>query len=551
MRTTVGIALWLIVTGAAACGENKQGGKTSKKGKHRLILVNDGGTLVAPPLEAPVGVEGLVRLTIDRLKDTQVDTLYWQLGTDPYLGTPTHRLSDIYSHNTQVGPRWGEKMERFANAGEWRIYENTRQLMEQGTDPPAVVIDYGHQAGLEVFLSMRVNDPHDANLPGGINDPLMSPMRRKNPHWLIGGTSRFRTLYNYAVPEVRAYRLALAEEAIANYDLDGLDWDFCRIKTLFATKPGPETEPYAPLLTELMRKLRAAVERKSGQVGRKISLSVRVPVSFQFALSYGIDVKTWLDEGLIDLVIVGNDVGNQHRLPVEEFVQATRGTPVQVLAQNLGLFMQRRPRSARVLWNERDFYSPEMCRATAASHWRAGVDGIYLFNNHIIEFDRDARYDRGPWKEIADPDLIARRDKHYLVDRQESPFGPLFGPLPIPLLKPGDRGQVLVDIADDLDGAAQDGVLKEVTLRLLIEQLTDRDTLEFELNGKLLNAESARKRLLYNDCWLDFNVLPPLLKQGWNELNVKVKSRNPHVSAKLMLRSVEVLVHYENGEGRR
>ena len=89
------------------------------------------------------------------------------------------------------------------------------------------------------------------------------------------------------------------------------------------------------------------------------------------------------------------DVGNQHRFPVEEFVQATRGTPVQVLAQNLGLFMQRRPRSARVLWNERDFYSPEMCRATAASHWRAGVDGIYLFNNHIIEFDRDARYGGG------------------------------------------------------------------------------------------------------------------------------------------------------------
>ena len=180
MRTTIGIALCLIVTTAAACGENKQGGKTSRKGRHRLIPVNDGGTLVAP----------------------------------------------------------------------------------------------------------------DANLPGGIDDPLMSPMKRKKPHWLIGGTSRFRTCYNYALPEVRAYRLALAEEAIANYDLDGLDWDFCRIKTLFATKPGPETEQYAPLLTELMRKLRAAVERKSGQVGRKISLSVRVPVSFQFALSYGIDVKT-------------------------------------------------------------------------------------------------------------------------------------------------------------------------------------------------------------------------------------------------------------------
>ena len=95
---------------------------------HRLILCNDGGTLAGPSLEAPIGAEGLARLTIDRLRDTQVDTLYWQLGTDPYLGTPSHRLSDFYSHNTKVGPRWGDGMKRFSKAGEWRIYENTSCL---------------------------------------------------------------------------------------------------------------------------------------------------------------------------------------------------------------------------------------------------------------------------------------------------------------------------------------------------------------------------------------------------------------------------------------
>ena len=50
---------------------------------HRLILCNDGGTLVGPTAEAPIGAEGLARLAIDPLRDTQVDTLYWQLGTDP------------------------------------------------------------------------------------------------------------------------------------------------------------------------------------------------------------------------------------------------------------------------------------------------------------------------------------------------------------------------------------------------------------------------------------------------------------------------------------
>ena len=48
----------------------------SEKGKpHRLILCNDGGTLVGPTLEAPMGEQGLVDLTIGPLLDTQIDTL--------------------------------------------------------------------------------------------------------------------------------------------------------------------------------------------------------------------------------------------------------------------------------------------------------------------------------------------------------------------------------------------------------------------------------------------------------------------------------------------
>ena len=57
---------------------------------------------------------------------------------------------------------------------------------------------------------------------------------------------------------------------------------------------------------------------------------------------------------------------------------------------------------------------------------------------------RDRNYDRQPWKEIADPALISRRDKHYLVDQRE--WGG--GPLPATLEKPGDEAAISVDIAD-------------------------------------------------------------------------------------------------------
>ena len=346
-----------------------------------------------------------LRLAIDPLVGTKIDTLYWQLGTDPYLGTPTHRLSDQYSHSTEVGPRWGQDRSRFPTAGTWRIYENTRQMTEAGADPAAVVIDYGHRAGLEVFLSMRVNDIHDSNLAGGLDDPLMSPMKRAHPDWLLWEEDRARTAYNFAVPEVRDYKLALAKEAIDNYDLDGLDWDFCRRPILF--HGGQEGEG-SSLLTGLMRMVKDALDRKSREVGRPILFSARVPGSIEQALSAGIDVQAWLREGLLDVLIVGF-VFNKHRLPVEEYVEAARGTDVEVIAQNLGLFMQPRPLSAGFLWDERDYYSTEMCRATAATHWRAGAEGVYLFNNHYLGVLRDRHYDRQPWKEIADPELIARK----------------------------------------------------------------------------------------------------------------------------------------------
>ena len=68
----------------------------------RLILANDGGTLLGATMEAPIGADGLAQLTIGPLVGTQIDTLYWQLGTDPFMSTPSNRHSDFYSHLTST-----------------------------------------------------------------------------------------------------------------------------------------------------------------------------------------------------------------------------------------------------------------------------------------------------------------------------------------------------------------------------------------------------------------------------------------------------------------
>lgn len=526
------------------------------KNRRRFILCNDGGTLVGPNSEAPMSIDEFSKITIGAVKGTQINTFYWQLGTDPYMSTPTHRYSDIYSHDTDVGPQWGDGDETFETSGAWRIYENTRHMRELGTDPAHVVIEKGHEAGLQVLLSMRVNDIHDGF--SSTDDPdILSPTKKAHPEWLLGPVKnaasggrirRFsRFAYDFEIDEFRAYKLAIGTEAIEKYDLDGLDWDFCRFPRFFREGRARQN---AGLITEMLRKLRAKLDEKGEASGEKKLLSVRVPPTFELALGFGLDVQTWINEGLIDILIAGVVHSSLHRVPVEEYVEATRGTDIEAIAQNLGLFWWNRPFSARVLWNEPDVFSPEMCRASAATYWRAGVDGLYLWNNHLIEFNRYAPDHRRPWNEISDPELIDKLDKHYVIDTPPNwqdmaaelggpPVPP--GQLPVSLKAAGETASAIIDIADDIDGSEPP---KDIVAKLLITNLTKQDSVSYALNDVPVDSDQIETRLLYNECWVIIRPKKGQMIRGWNKFSISVDARNPFVAAPLTWDSGEVVVKY-------
>jgi len=236
---------------------------------------------------------------------------------------------------------------------------------------------------------------------------------------------------------------------------------------------------------------------------------------------------------MVDIVIVGDPSGWNYRLPIEQFHELAQGTGCKILAQNLCAFKEDRGRSASVLFGERDYYSTEQYRAVAARHWQAGADGMYIWNQHWLKFYRDDKFDRQSWKEIGDPQVLARKDKHYIVGPQKHG-----GPLPLNLAYAGNAVEINVEFADDLATAQP-----EVTLRLMIEQLTALDQLDLQLNGTVLDIAAAKKRLNYNDCWLDFDV-SKTMRKGNNVLAIKVTDRNPHVLAPLTVRHVDALVRY-------
>jgi hypothetical protein len=518
----------------------------TSKHKYRVILCNDGGTLAAPAMEAPIGVDGLVEGTIGTLRNTTINTLYWQLGTDPFHGTPTHRLADWYSHRTTVGSVWGVQGTSFRTAGEWRVYENAKTLFDAGTDPVEVLVEHGHRAGIDVFLSLRVNDGHDYRIPDGLDDINMSPIRKKHPDWLLGEAAAWhpsvnphlrnhsRFAYNFAVAEVRAYILALVSEAIENYDLDGFDFDFCRQPSLF--KQG-ETEAGAVLLTQLLRDVRTALDKKGKLAGRRLSLSMRVPPDLDGNRQAGIAVDTWIKEGLADIVIVGDPGGWNYRLPIEKYVALAKGTKCQIVAQNLCAFHEERGRSAAVLFGDWNYYTPEQYRAVAANHWQAGAQGQYIWNQHFLKFIAHTG-DPQSWREIGDPEILAHLNKHYLSSPSDRG-----GQLPVKLAVAGDKAAIAVEVADDFTPRQAPLTAPKAVLRVLVEHLTRLDDVTFTLNGAKLSREAAVRRLNYNDCWLDFDV-SGLIHKGENTLGLAVAARNPHIRAPLSVNSVETIVTY-------
>ena len=134
--------------------------------------------------------------------------------------------------------------------------------------------------------------------------------------------------------------------------------------------------------------------------------------------------------------------------------------------------------------------------------------------------------------------MLAHKDKYYIVGPERRG-----GPLPLNLARAGDAQEINVEIADDLDAARHDGILREATLRVMIEQLTSLDQLDVQFNGTPLNVASAKKRLNYNDCWVDFDVAN-IIRKGNNALTLKVAGRNPHVLAPLTIRHVDTLISY-------
>ena len=148
---------------------------------------------------------------------------------------------------------------------------------------------------------------------------------------------------------------------------------------------------------------------------------------------------------------------------------------------------------------------------------------------------------------MADPNKISKLNKNYLLDydwKSEELKTELSGKnvkkekLKVKLDKDGDSINLKMDIADD----PTDDSIKSVVFRILINNLTSLDVLDYKINGTKI--DHTKKHINYNHYWIDFELDRRVLVQGFNSININTIKRNKMVNNSLTIESVELFVNY-------
>jgi hypothetical protein len=458
------------------------------------IFSNDDGWIIGA-YDPPLTPERLWDCMIAPYLDTPVNTFLWSVGGH-----------EVYDFETQVGERFGTDWP-LSDPAQVKRSINLNHLIQHYGGPVTVIAQLCRRAGLRFFPSVRMNEHYDMDESAANYGAL----RRDHLDLLIGRPGEdltpgsipwgIRTGLNYAEAEVRAHMSRLVFELFEDFDVDGIELDFMRHPAFFRVE---EAQAKGHLLTEMIAQIRQGMDRAGNAKGQRLELAIRVPPSITDCRRIGLEVDTWLQQGLVD-VLIGGGGFIPFEMPMAQFATLAKANNCTLL----GCFESLRPTQ-----------DESLLYAAAARYWDAGVDGLYFFNFYSMA---------SQWRQrvigcMADPQQLARQDKRYELDnalRTEptTQLGLSFRNA-IPNVQLSTRWtdtlQLQLEIADDLPAARQAGQLKHCTLGLGFEKLEEDIELEIRMNGKTLAWDERQvpaqgwKRDAFDDEW---NIYPTRIKQ--------------------------------------
>lgn len=364
-KNMIAVLLVLISSGSFAQNNfNLDSAKHAFTWKKRRIINNNDGSDVQ--YRAPIDTaspQSFLRRRFVGLKGSQVDAISY---CDGFLDKYTHR-----SDKTEIRRKMG-KYDLIVD-----------YLFKNDTDPLNEVVNFCRENNLDIFWSMRMNDDHDFQ-----DNNKMPTWKKENPDALMGKKGdQFShrstwTALNYENYKVRRYQLEVIEDVVSRYDIDGIELDFFRHLWLFReTLNGkPATSSQLALMTGFIHDIRDLLDDYSRRKKKPLLLIIRVPDSFEYCETLGIDLEEWLSKKYVDLLVTSG----YFKLNSYDFL-ARVGKEFNVPVYPC--FTPRRIHNGGGVGDKTDLVK---WRSEAYTALNAGVSGIYIFNRF---FSYDDVYD--------------------------------------------------------------------------------------------------------------------------------------------------------------
>jgi len=540
---------------------------------YKIIYNWDGNTLSYT--EYPQSVEQLLDKTYAPIRDTQIGAHFWCIG-EQEAKWPSQDIQ-------MAGDAVGRVYETVWNM---RKAESVRAMFERGDDPYGDMVRCGHDLGVDVWASVRMNDNHfwalnpadgevkhrgnpmwwwtSTSQPLSVDEmtrttaSYLTQERKDHPEWTLGdGVEPWAaTSWNMAIPEVRELRLKFIKEALQQADWDGVELDWQRHGFHLPTHDGYRLS-YA--ITDLQRAVRQVADEIAQERGRPFYVAVRVASTLESCRRIGYDIETWADEGLCDLIVPGGNSSTDPGIDMEGFREIIDGTEIKLYP---GLDTDLRVGAERLV--PHDAWRDAWVRGEAQKFWDQGADGIYVFNWHATEHTR-----RSLLTTIGAPATVAGTDKVYTaVHGVNAAKGTLrygadkhdriHAETPVTLYR------TLTDEGPTFHLPFYDDQLQDssptVELQIEIEHFSPNvDMLDVKLDGTGLGAPSIRNvasedlddpATVSENSWLVWPLDIDRLSIGVHEVQVQLVERDERLSVPLVIRHVEIHVRYptqENG----
>ena len=245
---------------------------------------------------------------------------------------------------------------------------------DYGTSVQAVFVDTLREIGINPWISIRMNDIHEAGEKESI---LHSDFFRHHRDLNRVSHREPAGYYDYALDymfsEVREHYLGVLKDALGHFDAYGIELDFMR--EIYSIGIGREYEGVA-VINAFMRDAYALVKDAEAHWGHSIKVAVRLPDTPEKALRLGFDFFDWVDAGIIDcLIVTPRWSSTDNHMPIDLWKKILKGKDV-ILAAGQEILI--RPYNRRGVTPQCNTY--ETAIATACAHHFQGADAIYLFN---------------------------------------------------------------------------------------------------------------------------------------------------------------------------